>query len=205
VPAASEISICNRGLTKLGARTISSFTDGSVAAGHCKNVYYDLRDLLLQKYRWDFTIKRVALAADTTPPVFNRTTACLLPADYLILLPDDPEIGFLGRDWIVEGRYLITNDPAPINIRYTSKVTDVSLFHPLFIEALACKIAEELCEVITQSNTKKAAAVDGFRLAIIDAKRIKAIELPPTIAQDGSWITARSAGSSGPSGLGWPW
>lgn len=46
----TKIGLCSRALLKIGARTISSFEDGSAEAEVAQNLYPGVRDALLSSY-----------------------------------------------------------------------------------------------------------------------------------------------------------
>lgn len=188
---ASDVSICNRGLQKLGAGRIVSLTENSTNARECAACYEELRDAELRAHTWGFAIKRVQLAADTSAPVFGPANSFTLPADFLRLLPVDPEDLTNSEDWRIEGRKLLTNDSAPLNLRYIYQCEDANEMDALFRESLASRIAYELCEKITQSNQKKQAAANDYKRAINEAKRVNAIEKEAEESPEDTWVSVR--------------
>jgi hypothetical protein len=188
---ASEVDICNRALQKLGAKRIASLSDDSVNARACNAAYEMIRDAELRRHPWNFAISRAELPADATEPDWGRANAFTLPADFLRLLPSYPEDNSLDTDWQIEGQKILTDDSAPLYLRYIARTADTSVYDPLFVDAIACKIAFELCEELTQSNAKK----DGLRAdyddAIKQAKRTNAIENVAAQPPEDSWITVR--------------
>lgn len=192
--ATSNVSICNLSLQKLGAARIAALAEASKNARECNACFEHLRDSELRANKWKFSLKRAILAASSTQPAFYYNAAFPLPND--CLRPIFPPI--LGLDWKVENHEdvpsLMTNDGGSIELRYIAKVTDPTLFDPLFIEALACKIALHLCEALTQSNTKKEAAERAYLYSIREAKRINAIEIGRQIQPVDEWLAARRTG-----------
>lgn len=188
---ASETSIANRALQLLGAKRIVSMIENSNNARSCNSCYESLRDKLLEKYRWTFSIKRASIAADGTDPDWGRDKVYTLPSDYLRRADPYNEYIDPHQDWEIEGRKLYTNDAAPIYLRYVARITDVSLFSPLFCEALSHEMAYAMCEEITQSNTKKEALRADLKAIIIEAKASNSLEKTPTETPDSSWITER--------------
>lgn len=188
---ASEVQICNRALQRVGAARIASLSDNSKNARACNACYAQLRDAALRSHPWSFAITRVALAADSTAPVGDgdeaRTSQFSWPTDALrVLLPKDSNL-----DWLIEGRKILTDWTAPLYIRYIAKITDPNTMDPLFREFLSAYIAHEICEEITQSNTKKAGLQADMEAILAEARRTNAIEKPPAESPDGSWATAR--------------
>lgn len=188
---ASKVEIANRALQILGAKRIVSLTEDSRNARAINAAYEPVKKAELRKHPWSFAIQRTQLAADANAPAFTRSNAFPLPSDYIRILSPDPEVNFNDLDWIIEGRRIITNDSAPLDVRYIYDVTDPNTFDTLFRESLAAKLAEQLCEEITQSNTKIATAKLFYDEAIAEAKRTNAIEKVAEQPQEDSWVTAR--------------
>ena len=189
---ASVVAICNRALQLLGSAYITSLDDASKAVSECSNCYETLRDAETQANPWGFAKRQVQLAALTEAPLFDFSNAFQLPADFLRYLP--PRRGF-NPDWEIFGRQLYTNDAAPLNLTYLAQVTDTAQMHPLFREALSAAMAFNMCEALTQSNTKKADALTTYKLAIQRAKAVSAIEKSPQTAVADSWVTVRRVGT----------
>lgn len=188
----SAVAICNRALEKLGATPITSLSDDSREGRACNRTYEPLRNKLLREHVWNFAVKRDDLAAATTTPSWGYSYEFPLPDDFLRLL----EIQDIA-DYQIEAaddgtRVIRCDDAGPIYIRYVALVTDTAKFDPLFDEALACLIAFELCEELTQSNNKKAAAGEDLRRALQTAKTVDAQENPPDELSDGGWWDSRA-------------
>lgn len=193
--ATSEVSICNLALQKLGAIRITALTDNSRNARAVAACYEQMRDRELRAHVWNFAKSRAQLAASGTAPAFDFNSAFPVPSDFLRLnLPNHIQL-----DWTLElheGQLaILTNDSAPLNIPYIAKITDPTLFDPLFVEALACKIAANCCEEITQSNEKKKDAAQEYKDVMSEARHTNAIE---NIAQEppiDTWDQARILGT----------
>ena len=195
VPA--PVDICNLALQKLGCNKIASFKppDNSPNARAVTRVYYRLLDAMLRDYQWTFAIQRFQLAAGTTPPLFGYTYSYPLPAGWRKIVPilnkeqwywggsngSNGQAGGspLGRDYSLEGNSILTNRTSPLNVRLVMYIDDTTKFDSCFDEALATMIAIEICEELTQSNTKKASLQAEFKQWIDAAKFANAIENPP--------------------------
>lgn len=188
---ASEVSISNRALQKLGASRITSLDDATTNARACNACYAELRDAELRRHTWNFSIQRAELAADGTAPSWGRANAFELPSDFLRLLSPYPEDNLSNLDWQIEGRKIYTDDAAPLYIRYVARITDPTLMDALFRELLATRMAYEMCEEITQSNTKKDLLYRDMRDIVAEAKRVNAMENVSAEPPVDTWITAR--------------
>ncbi len=189
---ASKVEIANRALQLLGAKRITSLTEDSRNARSINAAYEPVKLAELRKHPWCFATTRAQLAANATEPLFTRTNSFPLPSDFVRLLPPDPEVNLNDLDWVIEGRNIITNDSAPLDVRYIYDVTDPNEMDVLFREVLAAKLAEQLCEEITQSNTKLAAANAAYKDTIAEARRANAIEKVAEQPPEDVWVTCRS-------------
>lgn len=188
---ASIVGICNRALQALGAAQITALTDGSKNARSLNTAFYEVRDAELRDHPWNFAIQRFQLAASATPPPFGFDNSVPLPTGWVRVLPPDANWYVNNRDWIIEGQSILTNESVPLDVRCVMKVDDPNLMDPLFRMALAWRLATELCEAITQSNTKKQACATGYASTIASARKTNAIEKVPIEAADPTWITQR--------------
>lgn len=185
---ASDVGICNRALQRVGQPRIISLADESVAARACNAAYESLRDAALRSHPWSFAVKRASLAADSAAPAFGPALAYSWPTDALrILLPNDSDL-----DWIVEGRKILSDWDAPLEIRYIARITDPNTMDPLFREFLSAYIGAEICEELTQSNNKKAGLKDDMASIIAEARRVNAIEKLPAAPPTGTWDKVRN-------------
>lgn len=194
--AVSVVSICNLALQKLGAARITALSDDSRNARAVGFAYEHIRDRELRAYVWSFAKKRVVLAPLVDAPAFDFNYAFALPSDYLRAIPPAQT----NIDWRFETqdgvRVLLTNDGDAVNFLYIARVEDPTLYDPLFVDALAAKLAWHLCEEITQSNEKKKDAQAEYRAAIAEARRTNALENAPDEGPVDTWLVAREAGSS---------
>lgn len=180
----SNVSVCNSALSKLGADRIVSLTDNSGNARACNAAYERVRDRLLRRHPWNFAIRRAQLAASSTPPTFTRSARYPLPADFLRLLPPDPEENLNSLDWQIENGAIVTNDGAPLNVRYVARITDPNEMDSLFLELWATDLAFDICEEVTGSNAKKESLRLDSKQLVAEARKVNAFEnvagAPPT-------------------------
>jgi hypothetical protein len=205
---ASEVSIINRALIKLGAGTILLRTDNSAEARAMNAIFEDTRDAELRSHRWKFSIKRTTLSALVASPAWGYTYQYPLPADYLGMVQVNEYYVRTGTKqrapWSVESNLILTELPAPLQLRYISRVTDTVQFDALFVDALACRLAMEACEILTQSDTKFQRVASMYKQSISEALRVDSIENPPDELPYGTWLGSREGASDfvvGPDGI----
>lgn len=197
---ASQVEVCNRALTKLGAKRITSINDPSKSAQCLASLWDTVRMAELRRAFWQFAISRTSLAALGTAPAWGYTKQYQLPTDYLRLIQVNEYyaspalVDYREGDdslYAIEGDKILTNLGAPLKLRYVADVTDPGVFDPLFVECLASKLAYEACYEITNSNQQKDVAANDYKAAKIEAVRIGAIEKPPVGIPDDAWILGR--------------
>lgn len=119
-----------------------------------------------------------------------------LPDELLLLLEID-EFNALStfpyqygayKQYDVVGRSVYCNRNS-ITVTYTAKCNEND-FDFNFVNAVCCRICYELAEVLTQDDQKKQTWMNEYLLAIRDAKRINAIQLPN--ASVGSGVLERA-------------
>lgn len=202
----NNVSIANRALAKLGDDRILLLTDDVKSARTLNGMFAEVRDAELRGANWKFSIKRTQLPALTAAPAWGYAYQFPLPADYLAMVQIN-EFYVRGNKqkppYSIEAGLILTDLPAPLKIRYVSKVENAGLFDPLFVEAFACKLAMEACETLTQSETKYARVEKAYKDAIIRALMRDAIEKAPDELPWGSWLDSRGSGEVYGTGEAW--
>ncbi len=200
---ASQVQICNQALTRLGAQRITSLLDDSRNASTLNALYDIKRDAELAAHPWTFAIRRVELPASATAPAFTWAYQYPLPSDYLAMVQVGDSYVFYQADesgalFDIEGtdsgQAVLTNEASPLQVRYIKRITNTGLYPALFVEALACRLAAESCDAITQNLSKQQAMWDQYKEAIRRARRQNAIELPPRTVPPSSWVRAMLEG-----------
>lgn len=197
---ASQVEIANRALTKIGELRILSLSDDVEAARVISSLWDVVRDAELRARNWNFSVSRTSLAALAAAPSWGFDYQYQLPTDCLRVLQVDeyfpgPSMSdYRNRSeavWSIEGRKILTDLAAPLKIRYIARVEDTGSWDAAFNEVFACRLAVEICERITQSNTKRDLAWNEYNEAINFAVRADAIENPPEPLPDDSWMLSR--------------
>ena len=107
-----------------------------------------------------------------------------LPDDLLLLLEVD---GFNAlttypyqygayKQYDIADRNIYCNKDV-ITVNYTAEVSE-DKFDLNFVNAVCCRICYELAEVLTEDDQKKQTWMNEYLLAVRDAKRVNAIQLP---------------------------
>lgn len=184
---ASVVDICNRALDKLGQGPIVSLEDGTKSANLCNRNWPLIRDQVLRDHPWNFSIRRVTLAPDVTEPVWGFLYRSPLPTNCLRVI----EVKDLSQgDYQVEGKAILSNQDV-LYVRFIARITDPNEYDALFQDAVASRLAVELCESLTQSNTKKDLLIQEYDLILTKAKRADGQENPPAPFEEDTWLLSR--------------
>lgn len=155
--ATSPVEVCNIALRRLGADPIVSFTEGTKRSTLCAALYQPTVDRLLREHTWNFAQFRVALNLLATAPAFGYEHQYSLPTNPLCLKvnetdPDDAEYDIentydAGTGSMV--KVLVTDAPT-LSIRYTGRVTDVSIWDASFLDTVASDLETQMARPITE-------------------------------------------------------
>lgn len=178
--SASETTIANLALGKLGARRIIALDEESTEARACLLHYAETRDEVLRAHRWNFAIKRETLTQLPTQPLFGWGFAFALPTDCLRVLElNGISPGRQIRPWEIEGRALLAHDETA-EIRYIARITDCNLFDTIFVEAFSVKLASKIARPLTGSGPLSGEMLTEYeRLTGSRARRTDAFEQSP--------------------------
>ena len=198
---ASNVQIANSALTKLGAARIMSLSDNKKEAREINAIFELRRDHLLRSHNWSFAMERTTLPALDDTPAWGYSYLYQLPTDCLrVVQVDDMWVvpgladytsGPDSEPYKITGRRIETDIGAPLKLRYVKRITDAGAFDAAFVEVFAADLADQVCEALTQSNTKRELTQRALKQALLEAVRANAIELPPEAIPDDSWILSR--------------
>lgn len=165
------INICNMALSLAGVtKRINSLDEPSVEAQQCK-LYIDIsRDGLLQEHLWRFATKHAPLALSNEKHpywefIYTYPTDCIR---LIRVFGEDTEMN--GQEWLRTARESATLLPRTFeqhlmktvrvilsNLEqaygeYVSRAIDPTQYPPLFVEALAYRLAMELVVPLAAGN-----------------------------------------------------
>jgi hypothetical protein len=196
----SAVSICSDALILLGAKPISSFTDGTDEANTCDRLYPDVRNMTLMMYPWSFAYKKMKLARLITTPTNEWEYEFQLPGDRLgnprAVFPSENVGARPFTAWEINGDKLYTNE-LTIVIDYPYQTQEFAM-PSYFVQLLKYMMAWHLAMPITEQESKtqywQAVATGGgegrggyLRQAI----NMDAHGQPPKVIEDYALVAAR--------------
>lgn len=189
---ASVVEICNLAVTKLGEDPITALTENTKAARLCNLHYPLMRDFVLTAHNWNFAITRAELAVSGDAPAFDYTTKFALPVDCLRVYQTSlPRY----QHWKVESGFILC-DSSELKIIYIRRVTDPNQFSPLFVEALASRIASELAQPIADSPSLAGNMFNLYERKLREARTYDAQEGFPEGLDADAWLDSRLGGAT---------
>ena len=190
----SVVAICNRALSRVGDARITSLEDGTKAAAACNSAYEFIRDEVLRAHPWNSAMARASLAKLSDAPDFGYDDQYQLPSDCLRVV----EVYDSRRPWVIEGRRILSDEGAPLEIRYIKQETDPTVYDSLLASTIAARLDLEWAEELTQSNTKRERAMEEYQILLSMARRADGQEMSPMPLEEDDWVLARIAGTGVP-------
>jgi hypothetical protein len=157
--ALTDAGICNIALLRVGQRqTLDSLDDNTTEGAVCKAFYADARDAVLQSFPWDFATKRATLALvagasrDGWEYVYALPADCLTPQHIWAgkRTPTHAErIRYSVEYDATTGQPVLLTDQGTAVLVYTARVAAVTIYPPLFVDALAWRLAADIALGLT--------------------------------------------------------
>lgn len=155
----TDLEICNWALLKLGQCPIEALAEKGIKAEYSRFLLSPIHRSLLRCYNWNFATRTDSLSSPY-----------VLPQGCLKVLKIDRE-GFLM------GNCIISSGNAPLDIKYINQV-DISDCDPLYHEALAFKLASELCSPLVSDEQLRVYLKSESDRVLDMAKSMDSIEMP---------------------------
>jgi hypothetical protein len=183
----SQVDICNLALTRIGGEEITAIDEGTRGARLCNRHYAPTLNALLREGEWNFSIKRVVLAQDVTPPVSQYAYRYALPADFVKVV----RLNECDSDeYRVEAGFIVT-DEGTATIEYVFQVTDENAFDPQFVDVFAQRLAAEVCYALTENNTLTEQCWRIYANKLSMARTMDSRDGTPRDIEADGWINSR--------------
>ena len=197
---ANQADICNLAIARIGEREfISNIDEDTGTARACKVLYTNALEVQLASFHWPFAKKSAVLTAADVADREDWGYTYQLPSDCLIVrhiwsgsrTPDaSARVPFeLELDADSYGRVLLT-DMASAQIVYTKRLTTAVNFPPLFVDALAWRLASELAMTVANRPDLAVRAAQAAELAFSRATA-SALNETSELQPESEFITAR--------------
>ena len=153
---ASEIEIVNGALVLLGRETVMQISpaEDNERSRIMALRYPQARDRVLAAHKWNAALFRAQVAVDAAAPAFEFANSYSLPTDPFCLRA----VSLYGTEerFVVEGRKLLTDAGAPLNLKYIGRELDTENYPPLLVDAIEHRLAAMCALRLTgETNGKK--------------------------------------------------
>lgn len=152
----SALSVCSDALLMLGAKPISSFTEGTDEASVCDSLYPNIRDQAITIYPWSFSFKKVQLARLVTIPTNEFKYEYQMPSDRLTapraVYNSNGVSEYPITNYRIMGSKLLTNEESIyVDYQYNVPETEMPVW---FIQLLKYLVAWHIAIPITEQVDK---------------------------------------------------
>ena len=188
---ATDVSICNSALIKLGEEPIISLTDSGKAAKLCSNRFEYCKDYVLGLHPWKAVRARAVLAPSVTTPLFGYTKKCPLPTDILRVHFVTDSSGRVVEDgWTVEGDFLLANQSA-VYLLYLRKLDDLSDIPEYLAELISLYLAIDIGFSLSQNVQLREQMRDMYERALRRARGQDTMNGPQQQLTADEWVNSR--------------
>jgi len=149
---ANVTGICNQALSRLGGNLIININDETNEARLCKANYVNVRDIVLEEHQWSFAVARfqlpISIVKDDADQYSNKF---LIPPNVINIIragDDKDDRHQNSTSWRIEGKYIVSNVDK-LYVKAIVRVGDPGLYSPMFIQAVAIRLAAEIAVALT--------------------------------------------------------
>ena len=182
----SKFEIANKALGILGANQIKTWEDKTLEAEAVRKMYQPALDSVLAESDWTFAIKRTLLELSEKKPAWGEGNYFELPADLIKI------VDVMNRNvrWIREGNFIFTH-ASEFGLIYVARCVDATYYPSYFIDALASKLAVDMCYLLTNSTEKTSFLIELYEGQYLPiAKTKNAREKSSPVIEDSFWVNS---------------
>lgn len=182
---ATPTEIANFALGHVGQGRITSMDLDNEPARVCKLWYNTARRETLAMANWTCASKRIEIPADAETPAYGFANQYLKPADFVRLV----KINGVGRgiEWTIEGRYILCDLAAPLQVKYVFDLEDTSQYDDYLVQTMALTLASYISPKLDQSRTRTSDLLERAEAKAKAAKNVDTSGNSPQELEPGSW------------------
>jgi len=167
--ASTDVEVAAAALVRLGAKSISSFSDGSTEATVANDLYEKTVAGLLSSFPWRFAVNLKELNRDASTPAAKWDYAFQLPTDLLVLRGLTRSERDIPYDRY--GAKVFCNQDDDVIAEYVFRASTAT-WPGYFVQAAVLSCAEAFAIPVTQHAGVLAEAQMAAAINIADARRI---------------------------------
>lgn len=187
--ALNDIGLCSRALVKIGAKPITSFSDGSAEAEIAALLYGPARDAVLSAYGWSFATAQKQLVRLSDSPLADYRYSYQLPNDFLRAL----SAGNAGRGRGLNFRIYrdtLQSNAEEVILTYILRAEEESC--PSYFDTVViARLAAEFCIPLTENTSRADVVIKVAEQELAKARQIDAQQDSPNRLESFSLIDAR--------------
>lgn len=187
-------NIANNALRHLKSqRVIIDITLNGATENVLRAAYPDVRDAVLRAHPWNCARRQFSLPAMGAAPLFGFANQYLLPADpwcLRVLSLNESDGRESDYDWVVSGRVLQTDMPAPATGWFIARIGEDQMDAQL-ADCIAAKLAHDCCGALGGSTARKDEMLRAYKDMLPEARSVNAMESGPDEEEISSIEAAR--------------
>jgi len=161
----TQLAICNMALSYVGANPIADLSEQSNEAIWCSTNYDALKLAVLAERTWSFA--EAVTEVDTSTPTGNGGFLYAIPADTVRVYRCYDQINPKRQaNWQRQGSSILTDSEGSVWMVRTDGATLEADFPPMFVQALAGRLAMEMAIPIARSQGMLASLVQLYEQKI---------------------------------------
>lgn len=185
----TSIDLCSRALTKIGAKSISSFEEKTAEASVAEQLYTSTLEGLLSAHPWRFSLSQRVLTRLKEEVTGDYKYAYALPHDFLRAIGATPVGSKKACEYRIVGNQLHCNSNS-VSLTYLYKPNECN-FPPFFSQMLISWLAAEFCLPLTESTNRAEHLRKLAEKDFSNAKLTDSQQSTPKAFQDFSLIEVR--------------
>lgn len=207
----SKIGLYNKALLAVGAQRAASVDSADPNVTSLNDIFDPCLQEVISEHTWSFAIQTVTLQTltlATNLPVMNDgiSTAYGLPADfievYLLSQPCQYRIEQLNSPYVTSPtQAMLSNVSTLSGMKYIFNNTDPTTWTPKFYDAVARRLAMEICPKVSKAPGLLDKIYAGYNKALLSAISSDSQGSSQDQSQADEWFIARLAGSGVVTGL----
>lgn len=175
-------------MTHLGDALLTSPDQENEAGRQCRAHYERIRDSVFREYPWNSVTVYTGLASSGAPPWGLAYRFALPPDPYClrVLELEDETV-----TWKVNGRFLDADAAGPLNIAYTARILDTSVYDPMLVQAITLLLAWQIGPKLDPTRIKRATLWQEYRDFLAEAETVDSQEGTPDDSQASEFLHSR--------------
>jgi hypothetical protein len=196
----TKIEVYNAALTHLGEREIASLSEDNEPRRALDSVYSRAAGYCLERGMWNFGKRTISITpSEDIAPEFGFTNAFEKPDDWVRTMRIADNENFAQPLMHMQDEAGVWYaDVTPLYVEYVSNGTsygmNLSKWPETFTDYVSIRLARLICRRITSSDSKYDEMRKDEIKALTVARANDAMNQPPGMPPQGTWVVSRSAG-----------